>query len=389
MATPLRELPGLCEVCGVFFPFNAKRPKTLHVCPGYRVVPSLRVGYGRLVVLVGEYKAAVRAGSELHEDRMEELGQLLEEHQDKYPEQRLRNWSERWENRQAIVALAEAGATVLRTYAAYMQDGFAQAVRDQFVDRKVDQEIPCTCFVWHHSEAAWKHRFAVLGLTKPAGEASAMTPFWDGQEVLAGEGVLADKYPPLNRSIEFPDPKPDTLTHEMIHWCTSVEYDRRSNALRDNDRAMVREGTTEWLKRNATGRWEEGGYTDVIPRMQQVIESGAITPQQLMEAYFGGQNVQTVIDAILASYHAENDRRGKVALADTNSAERKRVSGLLPDRRFGMQRSADWRNHVAKTFAGLGEADLAEQVKNQGWLKYLRARAAGSDDNAALTAART
>lgn len=52
----------------------------------------------------------------------------------------------------------------------------------------------------------------------------------------------------------------------MIHWCTSVEYDKYTMAFKGNERALIREGTTEWLKRNAMNDWEAGGYKDVIPR---------------------------------------------------------------------------------------------------------------------------
>ena len=385
MATSLIRGPGLCAVCGVFVPSDPKRPGALHICPGHRVVPSLREGYGRLVVLIGEYKAAMRADRELEEDKLEELSTLLGEHKDKYSKKRLVNWTARLQNQEAIVQLADAGRIVIRAYAAHMEDGFAEAVANQFANRKVDEEVPCTCFVWHQKEKHWNQRFAVLGLTKPAGEVDGMTNFWDGKEVRAGKGVLAGNYPPLNRSIEFPRPKIGTLVHEMIHWCTSPEYDRMSDALKDNDRATVREGTTEWLKRNALGNWEEGGYKDVFPVMRQIIDSGAITPDQLMAAYFGGRNVRGVIDAILASYHADNDRRGQAALSADLIARRKLYSEQTSSPYYVLRkRSADYRDLVAKTFAGATDAELAAHVKNAAWLKYLRARAGGADDATAL-----
>lgn len=390
MSTQLLKPPGLCPVCGVFIPFDARRPNALHICPGRRVTPTgLGEGYGRLLVLVDQLKKAARAGEALDQAVMDELDGLLERHQDRYPKKRLSNWAKRLDNEKAITRLAEAGAIVLRAYSAYLQDGFADAVRSQFVTRRVDEETPCTCFLWHQREHQWHARFHVLGLSKPSGEVTGMTPFWDDTEAAAPPAILAGNYPPLNRSIEFPKPKLDTLVHEMIHWCTSVAYDKYTKDFKDNDRALVREGTTEWLKRNAMNDWKTGGYTDVIPRMREIIDGGAVTGEQLMHAYLGGRDVQRTVDAILAGYREGNRARADATTVAFKRSERERVGPLInTNPRFSVNRGLEFRETVARAFSDVDDATLAGLVQNAVWLKYLRARAAGADDAGGLAASR-
>lgn len=174
----------------------------------------------------------------------------------------------------------------------------------------------------------------------------------------------------------------------MIHWCTSVEYDKYTMAFKGNERALIREGTTEWLKRNAMNDWEAGGYKDVIPRMREIIDGGAVTGEQLMHV-LGRQG------------RAEDGRRDPRELPRGKPGQGRRSEGGGPEARARARRAAHqhqreilrepepgWRNVVAEAFADVDDATLAAQVKNAAWLKYLRARTAGSDDAAALNAAR-
>ncbi len=381
MATSLRNPPGLCEVCGVYVPFNARRPSALHFCPGKRVVPRMPGSPGRFDELLAKFKAKRLADEDLDDDENDEFGALLKQYRDRFSKERLKVWLERAENRKAIERLAEAGRIVLAKYDDVLPAEFANAVRAQFVNQSLETNAPCTCFLWHKRPESWGHRFADLGLTKPTGEVSGMTPFWDNLD-RALPARLAGNFAPLNRSIEFPKPKLDTLVHEMIHWCTSPEYDAYTRKIEGNDQALVREGTTEWLKCNATGVWGTGGYKDVLPVMQELIRSGVITESQLAKAYMAGVEVAGTVDALIAGYHAH---LSGIAQRATSSTQRLLFSQINDDFRFSVtKRAAEFRERVFQAFLPLGVAQRASTVTNAPWLKYLTARAAGDDDATAM-----
>jgi hypothetical protein len=368
---------------------DQSRPNALHICPGKKVTPQ-GVGddWGRFLVMVAEYKNSVRTQQEMEDEWYDEFNRLRKKFKDRYPKSRLKNWLKRFENAKAILELAKAGDIVLNHYAQYMQSGFANAVHSQFVNRTVDEETPCTCFVWHQNEHFWHARFDTLKLSKPAGEVSGMTPYWDSAESESGPAALAGNYPPLNRSIEFPAPVLDTLVHEMCHWCTSTEFDKCSNLLKGNERALIREGCTEWLKRLAMNDWDSGGYTDVMPRMIEIMESGVIGKEALMHAYFGGVDAQKVIDIIIECFHEKTAERSNEILEKARIADRGQVKKLMARPTYSVNRSQEFRERVSKAFSGADDSVLAAEIKNAVWLKYLRARAAGKPDAQALIIAK-
>lgn len=387
MPTPLRKPPGLCEVCGVFVPLDRKRPFALHVCPGHRVVPRMPGSPARLDELMSKFKLCHLLGNELDDDEKQELETLLDEFPTRYSQEGLENWMERVDNRKAIERLAEAARIVIAKYDQVIPADFLNAVRTQFLEQTVESERPCTCFMWHKSENAWAYRFRKLGLTKPAGEVTGMTPFWDKQESVALPVKLAGNFPPLNRSIEFPKPKLDTLVHEMIHWCTSPEYDRYTGSFEGNDKALVREGTTEWLKCHATGVFGTGGYVDVLPEIQALLKQGVVTETQLIRAYLGGEDVKATVDALVSGFHARQQEKSDAAMQKVNEGERKLLAGQINDggTAYGVaRRSKDYRDRVFKAFGGMPATERERALKSAPWRKYLAARDAGKDDAQAL-----
>ena len=382
MATSLRNPPGLCEVCGVYVPFDKKRPNALHLCPGKRVVPRMPGSPGRFDELLAKLKAKKLADEDLEDDENDEFGALLKQYKDRFSKERLKFLLERADNRTAIERLAEAGRVVLAKYDAVLPAEFVNAVRTQFVNQSLETNAPCTCFLWHKRPESWVFRFSDLGIAKPTGEVSGMTPFWDNPD-RAAPARLAGNFAPLNRSIEFPEPKLDTLIHEMIHWCTSPEYDAYTRKIDGNDQALVREGTTEWLKCNAMGVWGTGGYKDVLPVMQELIQKGVITELRLTRAYLGGVDVPRTVDALIVGYHAQLRGIADRTISATHRLLFNQVNG---DFRFAVtKRAPEYRERVFQAFLPLGAAERASTVTDARWLKYLTARAAGGDDATAMT----
>ena len=397
MATSLRKPPGLCEVCGVYVPLDVKRPNALHVCPGHRVVPRMPGSPARFDELVAKFKSKYLlrkdlgrgddSDSPLNDEDSSELDTLYDDYEARYPLKRLKNWCKRVDNREAIEALATAARTVVAKYDSVIPADFLNAVRAQFIEPTLEGAEPCTCFVWHKTQKEWEQRFATLRLSKPAGEASGMTPFWDGAESIAKPAKLAGNFPPLNRSIEFPAPKLDTLVHEMIHWCTSPAYDQYSDTFQGNERALIREGTTEWLKCNAVGLFGAGGYKDVLPEIVDLLKEGVITEEQLIRAYLGGENVKATVEALVTGFNRKRQASMNAASIKGNEDERKLLKTQISERSYAVdKRSPEYRERVFKAFGGLNQSQRDSQVTNPRWRKYLSARVAGSDDAAALIA---
>jgi hypothetical protein len=344
--------------------------------------------YERLITLVHRCKAAARKGEDLSYEESVELARLLNKHKDKYPKERLREWHERQQNAEAIGALAAAARTVMLAYAGYMPGEFVAALRDQFVDRTAEDEAPCTCFVWHKTAAEWSSRLIGFGGQLPNGPVDGMTPFWDGALAHSSPALLAGNYPPLNRSIEFPEPKFGTLVHEMIHWCTSPEFHGYSLRLVGNERVLVREGATEWLKRNAMKDWESGGYTDVMPRFRKIIDSRKVDPEQLMAAYFGGRDAESILRRIVEADRQFVEETMQAVGDEFEKSERERLTPMIKKPAFSLNRSPEFRGIVFKAFGRIDETALRAQVQNAAWVKYLLLRKAGSSDADAYTEAK-
>jgi hypothetical protein len=302
----------------------------------------------------------------------------------------MRAWMERVDNRKAIERLAQAARIVIAKYDGVIPADFLNAMRSQFAEQIVDSEQPCTCFMWHKSPATWTYRFHKLGLSKPSGEVTGMTPFWDNQESLATPVNLAGNFPPLNRSIEFPKPKLDTLVHEMIHWCTSPAYHQYTADFEGNDRALVREGTTEWLKCHATGVFGTGGYKDILPVIQDLLKDRVISETQLICAYLGGENVKATVDALVTGYHAQLQAQMRAATQQVDEGTRRVLVENINggSSMFGVsRRGPEYRERVFKAFGAMTEAERAGALHSVPWRKYVAARAAGKIDALALAEA--
>jgi hypothetical protein len=166
----------------------------------------------------------------------------LELHSARYPPKKLSAWAKRQENAEAVEALALAAGQVIQKYSAYLKPEFIAALRSQFADRSVDDELPCTCFVWYQNANKWKQRLSEFTRAGATTEVDGITPFWDQHEADCAPAKLAGNHPPLNRSIEFHKVEAGTLIHEMIHWCTSPLFDQCSFQIADrNEKVLVRE----------------------------------------------------------------------------------------------------------------------------------------------------
>jgi len=361
----------------------------LHICPGRRVTPKLpRAGdksFDRLLILVHRFKVAKRQSVDLDEATSEELGELLELHEDRYPPERLSNWSERQENRTAIETLARAADIVTRAFDQFMSADFLAAMREQFLRQDPESETPCTCFVWFRNAYMWKGRLETLG-GKPT--VDGMTPFWGEAVAVARPARLGGTHAPVNRSIEFHEPKLDTLVHEMIHWCTSMPWHEASLPLEGNVSTLVREGSTEWLKRHATNDWMTGGYVDVMPRFRAVMDSGVLTRERLTAAYFGGKDCAAVIRTIIDTDARLVQESTRAYMDGQHARERTAILALFQGRTLTVDRGADFRTRVFTAFGPLPDAEVRTSGLNAQWQRYVLARKAGSDDAAALAAAK-
>ncbi len=386
--------PVLCPTCGEFIPRNPLRPNAyeLHDCPDRRVVPPFpqRAGdtrYERLLILVHRLKVATRNGEELGEEEQEEFSKLMKLHKGRFPKQGLKNWFERQDNAKAITRLAEAAERIRVCYSAYMPPTFLAALLAEFIQRSVEDETPCTCFVWHKTPGYLMKRLERVSNKRPAGNIDAMTIRWDNAESCSGPALLSGTYPPLNRSIEFEKPKLDTLTHEMIHWCASPEFNLEAQKYSGNDYALICEGATEWLKRHATGDWANGGYTDVMPRFIALMRTDKIRQEELMAAYFGGVNAVQVVAKIKDTDDELQRQKVDAVMQASNAAEFKRFQEQFTDSRFAVaKRSNEYREKAYSIFGALADAALDQALRGAraDWKAYLRARKSGDDDAEAL-----
>jgi hypothetical protein len=207
-------------------------------------------------------------------------------------------------NRPAITAFRDAADQVLRKYGNSMEGCYGAALRAVFIQGNVNAPDYLFCMRWHKTELAWMQRVNEIGRKfgntggKTGATESALTMSWGTIKEPAVD--IVNKHAPFNRVIEIRDPNEiGTLIHEILHWVTHKSYQDAVNLLDGNERRFVHEGATEWLKRNLTGNWANGGYGDVFESFDDfVVKSGAVVPNDIQRAYFSGTNVTTVITAL-------------------------------------------------------------------------------------------
>ncbi len=387
--------PLLCAICGEFIPRDPVRPHgyRLHDCPDRRVVPPFPqqpgdTRYERLLILVHRFKVATRAGEDMSEVEQEELTKLMKLHKGRFNKQGLKNWIERQDNAKAVARLAEAAERIRVAYSAYIPPSFLAALAAEFIQSSIEDETPCTCFVWHKTPGSLMRRLERVSSKRPAGTIDAMTIRWDTAESCSGPALLSGTYAPVNRSIEFEKPKLDTLTHEMVHWCASPQFNLEALKYSGDEFTTICEGATEWLKRHATGDWESGGYKDVMPRFIALMRTGSISADQLMKAYFGGVNAEAVVSAIRKTDDHLQGQAMNAALQANNLAEVNLLKEQFKSPKFAVaKRTSDYRDRAYRAFGPLEDPAFDEAIRGvrRDWIAYLRARRAGDDDAQALT----
>ncbi|MBW0001450.1 MAG: hypothetical protein JO015_20335 [Verrucomicrobia bacterium] len=214
-------------------------------------------------------------------------------------------------NRPAIKMLAWAAGKIRDEYDADMVPEFRNALRMVFTDSELDSVEPLYCFVWHKTPEAFQGRVAVLG----GGACANPKAFTASSWTTPGELALPANYPPLDRGMEFPpEVHHKSMIHELLHWCTDPTYEQYTwDAYHTNadHRQIVREATTEWLTRNVTKDWHQGGYTNVYPYIERWINQNLISVADLKNAYFRGINAQPFADELVRLYQADVNWEGQ------------------------------------------------------------------------------
>jgi hypothetical protein len=208
-------------------------------------------------------------------------------------------------NQSAITTLASAATKIRNEYPNTMPPATLNALKVVFIDSTPTQDTPLYCFVWHKTDQGFKDRMKELGATDCTNPLAFTAISWDKP----GDLVLPANYPPLNRGIEFPPHFTEAdLIHELLHWCVDDTYEQYGwNKCHGNTdhREIVREVTTEWLTRNVTKQWNQGGYKNKFPYIARWIAEGSITAAELKNAHFLGNNAKAFADRLVQLYDAD------------------------------------------------------------------------------------
>jgi hypothetical protein len=234
---------------------------------------------------------------------------------------RVLNRAHRLENRTVMELLAKAATTVLDKYKDAMDLSYIAAVRRVFLEQGVNSDQPLYCF-WHHKTPAdWATRLGFLthGAADPTKIEGSTQGFCGAERSLADFVPLPpEDVVPLNRTIEVPDLSFGNIVHEMLHWVTHDAYEKYTyQHYTGNDKTYLREGPTEWLKRNAMGVWDAGGYTDVFPVLDHAVKAGFVAVGDLTAAYLQGDNVAAVTKKLMdghKDWHEEQARKKNEAV---------------------------------------------------------------------------
>ncbi len=208
-------------------------------------------------------------------------------------------------NQSAITTLASAARKIRDEYPVTMPAATLNALKVVFIDSTPTQDTPLYCFVWHKTDQSFKDRMKELGATDCTNPLAFTALSWDKP----GDLVLPANYAPLNRGIEFPPHfTEEHLIHELLHWCVDEKYEQYGWDKYHGDadhRQIVREATTEWLTRNVTKQWNQGGYKNVYPYIERWINDGIITAAELKNAHFLGNSHKTFADRLVQLYDAD------------------------------------------------------------------------------------
>jgi hypothetical protein len=309
-------------------------------------------------------RAVAQAGLTRHKD-VHNLAPLLQSRIDQYVRQ---------ENDLAVTELTDAATRVRSFYAGHLDSSYAGALTTTFI-----APLRPTCFRWHkcaRTDAAWTDRIT-KDLPRYGYRTGGKTGTTEGAFTIPWVNPdpdvdLAGSKPPYNRCIEFPQPNKDSLIHEVLHWCTHEAFDTALHGMADaNERALVKEGTTEWLKRELTGQPDQGDYADLMAEYRKAILK--VDPGDVKRAYFRGAGVDAVIAELLSDYRAEQKRKDQehnqeAAAANLNALKTQVMNQLQP-----VDLSA--KKHLDKVYQAFKGASATELAAlPNGWGNFVTQR---------------
>jgi hypothetical protein len=135
---------------------------------------------------------------------------------------------------------------------------------------------------------------------------------------------------------------------------------------------MVKEGTTEWLKRELTGH-DQGDYADVMTEYRKAILK--VDHGDVKKAYFRGAGVDAVVAELLKDYRAEQKRKDQEYNQGIDAANLNALKTQVMGRVKPTDDSA--RKHLDKVyeaFKGASVTDLG--ALPNGWGDYVTQRKA-------------
>jgi hypothetical protein len=281
------------------------------------------------------------------------------------------------ENDLAVTELSTAATRVRTFYGADLDSAYAGALTVTFV-----KPLRPTCFRWHKcakTDAAWTDRIT-KDLPNYGFNTGGKTGTTEGAFTLpwtnpAPDVDLAGTKPPYNRCIEFAQPETDYLIHELLHWCTHKDFWAAAAGVADqNERILVKEGTTEWLKRELT-KQDQGDYADVMPKYRKLLLT--VDPGDVKKAYFRGAGVAAVIAELLSDYRKREDAERKSA-ADEGALNHLKTK-VMKDLQPWNVKAKRFLDDVYKAFKDASATDLA--ALPNGWGTFVTQRkTAGAEE---------
>jgi hypothetical protein len=286
------------------------------------------------------------------------------------------------DEREVVDELARAARVVRDKYRSAMEDGYASALEATFIS-PVGQT---RCYKRYKSREAWsKHTSGARTSDHDVRETdrvTAVTPtLLTTRETYGSRNYrpsrnLAGISPPLNRRIEFFDVEHHTLVHEMLHWCCHETFRIESSKQSLGDEfELVLEGWTEWLARNALGKWNEGGYLRIMLGVIAAVKAGQPKPDALVAAYFKG--IQVTNTALMTIKYISTEHSNEKLAKTGQNQEIARVLDLMKGklRRAPETATEDFKGMVANAFKGDLDVLLTEHAELNnypGWVTFLR-----------------
>lgn len=224
---------------------------------------------------------------------------------------------------EARLALAKAARSLDTAFGTDMDRTYHTQLVDTFINTSATSAQPLKCFVWFRTgshklaDNFWQVRLKQAGAVDAQGPTNGLTESQSTSNVNAwnnwldtnhakkgfavvGRYTTAGAAPPKDRIIETSTLELHTVAHEMLHWATHETFaDHTKTAIRDATLGkFIREGITEWLTRRGLNQWNQGGYTDMVPIWNEIMNSNAVSFNDLSEAYFRGKDVKDFCDEI-------------------------------------------------------------------------------------------